>query len=193
MEDSLEKWFALLKRVLVIHRGESKMHTLSSEQLEQFESQAGFILPHEYKEYCQVFGTGEFGITIFNIRCPDCVDVVGHLISLQDTINACVNYADYSEEEKQIFQSAYVFGYGADHSFLIFDLATYSDEDKSANIYGISEDDTIYFIGRSFWEFIRDVCMGDKAAKCFPELVDGVDPESGLQDLVRGSRTFSPN
>ncbi|MEO1340638.1 MAG: hypothetical protein AAFV28_05710 [Cyanobacteria bacterium J06635_13] len=50
----------------------------------------------------------------------------------------------------------------------------------------------IYFIGRSFFEFIRDVCMGDKAEKCFPELVDGVDPGSDLQDPVRGGKTFVP-
>lgn|GEM_PF-3903395 len=56
----------------------------------------------------------------------------------------------------------------------------------------VSRDDTIYFIGRSFFEFIRNVCMGDKAEKCFPKLVEGVDLESDLQDPVRERRTFVP-
>ncbi|MEM6614346.1 MAG: SMI1/KNR4 family protein [Cyanobacteria bacterium P01_C01_bin.72] len=192
MEDNLQKWFTLLEQVEVVHRRDPKMHTITLEQIEQFESQSGFILPQEYKEYCQVFGSGIFGITLLRVYCPDHLNVEEHLISLQDAINACVDFSDYTEEEKQIFESAYVFGYGADYTLFIFDSKTYSSEDKSVNIYGISELDTIYFIGRSFYEFVRDVCMGDKAETCFPELVEGVDPESDLQDPISGSRTFRP-
>ena len=94
MKENPKKWFALLDQVTVMHRKEPKMHTITEAQLEQFESLAAFALPQEYKEYCQVFGTGEFGITLFNIRCPDYLKVAEHLISLQDCINACVNYAD---------------------------------------------------------------------------------------------------
>lgn len=192
MENNLSKWHILKNQIEVVYNTDKKMNIVTNNQIELFEKKTNLTLPSEYKEYCQVFGSGEFGITLFRIHKPDCFDVESQLISMQDQINACVNYANFTDDQKQLFKSAYVFGQGSDYTFFIFDLKTYNSEDKSANIYGISEDETIYFIGRSFFEFVRDVCIGNKAQECFPDLLLGVHPEDDLQDSIRGRKTFFP-
>jgi hypothetical protein len=61
----IEEWQELLEQVEV--RGDVFELTSEADLLE-FESLTGVILPSKYKEFCQVFGSGEFGNDLLSIH-----------------------------------------------------------------------------------------------------------------------------
>jgi len=145
---------------------------LNELQLIDFENTACFKLPQEFKEYCQVFGSGRFGSDGFAIYCPDIENIEGHLGSNENILEACQHSFKWSVKELELLNNAYRFGSGECYVSFIFDLRSYSEEDKSYDIYGISCDDgVIYFLGRSFFEFVSEICIGERTKKEFPELL----------------------
>ncbi len=163
--NSIEKWLLLLNQVEVFLHDTSGLCILNQTQIENFESEAGLILPEEYKNFCQIFGSGEFGFNLFNINIPDCEDVEGRLASdKMILIDYCKNNCSLSDEVIELLDNAYLFG--ARHNFIsfFFDLRSYNEQDKSCDIHAIecSSGFTICF-GRDFFKFIRDHCVGEKA------------------------------
>jgi len=61
----MEKWYELLKSI----QFEGVLNVMSLEDLQEFETDNNMSFPKEYKEFCQVFGSGIFGNEI-RISCP---------------------------------------------------------------------------------------------------------------------------
>lgn len=146
---------------------------LNELQLINFENTAGFKLPQEFKEYCQVFGSGRFGLHGFVIDCPNFDDIEGHLGSNESMLASCQYSFKWSIKELELLKNAYMFGRGNCDVSFIFDLRSYSEEDKSYDIYGLScgGSGVVYYLGRSFFEFVSEICIGERTKKEFPKLL----------------------
>ena len=155
--------------------------TLTESQLEDFELQTGLTLPQGYQEFCQVFGAGKFGFAHgFFIDSPDIDNIEAELGSSQCILESCGS-SEWSSEVKELLENAYLFGGGDGLVAFIFDLRTYREEDRSYDIYGINcYDNLTFYLGRDFFEFVRDICIGERAQAEFPELLLG-----GLLDFDR--------
>jgi hypothetical protein len=160
-DDALAKWRLLLAQTEVKYKWTDHLSTRSAEQLLEFESRAELILPTGYKEYCQVFGYGRFGINCFSIECPPLEDVEGGVILNRDVISAAKGAYPYPEDVLRLLDSALLFGLGDGYILFGFDLRTYSDSDESYNIFAIGEKsiDTVYNnIGRDFLH-LSEICV----------------------------------
>ncbi len=161
----LDKWRELLSHIKL----DGKTNPASIEELSRYEAETGFTLPKAYKEYCQVFGTGIFDHNSFSIDSPPWL-----LVGDMDMIEAFKYRYDYPVEVIHLLDSAHVFGTAPSYVLFFFDSRTYSEEDKSYDIYGIGDGlNEVYKLSRDFFEFIRDYCIGTKAEN-FPELVVGI-------------------
>lgn len=193
MIDDLEKWKTLLAQTKVIYEFQDHLSVRSVEQLLEFENQAEFLLPSEYKEFCQVFGSGIFTKYRFNIDCPSLEGLGKEQISNLDTIGAIKGSYPYSLDVHNLLDSAYIFGVGDGYIFFLFDLRTYSELDQSYKIYVLDDEreHTVHYLGRSFFEFIRDMCLGDRTSLEFPALINV--PED-VDDVLpnQGQRAFMP-
>ena len=169
---------------------------LTESQLKDFESQTGLILPQGYREFCQVFGAGKFGLErSFFIDNPDIDDIEAQLGSNQCILEACKGnleaykgnyYSSRSNEIDELLDNAYLFGGGSGLVAFVFDLRTYNEQDSSYDIYGINCDsDFVCYLGRDFFEFVRDICIGERAQAEFPELLLG-----GLLDFDRDDPAY---
>lgn len=150
--------------------------TLTEAQLSDFESQTGLILPQGYREFCQVLGAGGFGLGGFFVDGPQLDNIGANLNSNQGILGACLETFKYdspeSSEIEELLNNAYLFGGAPGRISLIFDLRTYREQDRSYDIYAIGcEDPFSCYLGRDFFEFVRDICMGDLAQEEFPELL----------------------
>lgn len=168
---------------------------LTESQLKDFESQTGFTLPKGYQEFCQVLGSGGFGSDGFFIDCPELEDIEGLLGSNQSILGACIEACQYSSsrsnEIEELLKNAYLFGGAPGRVSLIFDLRSYREEDRSYDIYGVGCEETFScYLGRDFFELVRDICIGDRAQKEFPELLYGVPSGIDKDEPRYKSTTF---
>ncbi|MGB8689037.1 MAG: SMI1/KNR4 family protein [Microcoleus sp.] len=169
------------------------LSTLTEDQLQKFESEVGFILPQGYREFCQVFGAGRFGWDGFFVNCPDVDDIEGHLGENESLLESCKynDISEWSSEIKELLNNAYLFGGGGGLVAFIFDLRTYREEDRSCDIYGVdSSNNFICHLGRDFFEFIRDICIGDRAKEEVPELLLGGSSDFDKNSLFYRKTTF---
>lgn len=198
----MEKWQELLAKLEVL----SYRDTISKEQLQYIEEELGFseeklycseeelrhaeaktgiVFPLEYKRFCQVFGTGMFGEFI-NICCPtdDWIEFSQEQVeALRSELR--LRLPEQSrimsiESILALLDAAFVFGSGDGDHVALWDLRTYSELDLSYDIYWMTTDDFdghIYCVGRDFFEFVRDFCLGNKAYEILPpsmHLLEGV-------------------
>ena len=63
----LKRWQTLFAGLEIV---EQNPEVFSEEELSRFEGENKVFLPTEYKEFCQIFGTGSFGNSI-RIFCPN--------------------------------------------------------------------------------------------------------------------------
>lgn len=157
-------WKLLLSELEVVLECSTGLSTLNEQQLERFELQTQLILPQEYKEFCQIIGTGRFGRNMFYIECPDPENYQEQLESNEIILDACKSGFSWSDDIRKLLDSSYLFGGGDSHLLFVFDLRTYIEENYSYKIYGIScITGFCHYFGRSFFEFINFFCIGDKA------------------------------
>lgn len=170
----IENWQALLAQLEVIDSSFGS-EIWSEEDFQAFEIKTGIILPTEYKEFCQVFGTGCFGDFV-SIFCPNIQLSNICLEAIKDEITEF----PHQDLEKmldrksliQLLDSAFVFGTEPRANSIFWDLRTYSELDKSYDIYWANSDcfdGEIYQVGRNFSEFVRDFCLGTKSYEILPE------------------------
>ncbi len=184
MCSSIEKWQELLNHYKI----EGEIAPVISEVLNEFESQVGILLPSQYKEFCQTFGSGMFAKTEFYIDCPSIEKLDILLMSDTEMIGACKNaYKNYGSPVRimELLDSAYVFGSGQGYVLFFFDLKTYNEEDESYDIWGVGEpssrDLAIYNLGRNFYQFIYDICLDWSMEKSYPEIFVGISENSRIK------------
>jgi hypothetical protein len=189
----LEKWIDLFGRMKIVPP-DSSPNPMSTQELLECERALGCPLPQAYREYCQVFGSGEFGPYQFRIRGQDSDSIKSWLFAnnqLNDgtslVIEAYRRYSDApSPEVEQILNAGLHFGESIDQNCVLFffDLSSYQEVDQSCNIYCYYEHDCveIYDLGRDFFTFICDFCIGDRAEREFPKMI------TRLEDLDEETR-----
>ncbi|MBE9117490.1 hypothetical protein IQ249_16440 [Lusitaniella coriacea LEGE 07157] len=122
------------------------LSTWNEEKLNLFESKTQLILPQGYQEYCQVFGSGRFGAGGFLIECPSIQyleeDLDSNRCILEAQAMECTRELGRDESKfKQLLENAYLFGSGPEPLLFVFDLRTYSKQDRSYDIYGVLNDE----------------------------------------------------
>lgn len=168
----MQKWQELLAQLEVFGNEGS---TLNEEYLLRFERETGLILPDDYKKFCQVFGAGRFG-DFLNIYCPP-HNPQFYLETLKH--EATRTHVSLEKLEKNmkveaiihLVEAGFVLGDDSGSSIVFFDLNSYKESDKSCDIYWASCPDfegEIYRIGRDFFEFICDFCLGTKSYEILP-------------------------
>jgi hypothetical protein len=202
------KWLNLRKDRVEVVMGEyaNRMELATLAEIEDFENHTHITLPNEYKEFCLVFGHGMFGITHFEIEClprykisgaEDRWTIEGRLGFNQDVLLNFERGCKWTSTIEKTFKSALVFGHGdyKDKCFL-FDINSYSEEDFSCDIYGLfcygvscgnvnhGHTGISYFLGRSFFDFISNVCIGERAQLECPRLL----PETEMYEQERATK-----
>jgi hypothetical protein len=179
----LDKWRDLRNHQIEVILGENaiRMDLIKLKQIEDFECKSKFALPLEYKEFCLMFGAGVFGINHFRIEClPEYVDSFGDnniedfFMSNREILHNFKDDCQWTDESSEVLGSAIIFGTGYDKGVaFVFDKKTFSNQDLSYDIYGVFREDlsassgSIYFLGRSFFDFIKNICIeGDAHVKC---------------------------
>ncbi|WP_293125327.1 SMI1/KNR4 family protein [Microcoleus sp. bin38.metabat.b11b12b14.051] len=172
----MQKWQSLLAHLEVF---DEQGECLTEEEMLQFETTNNIKLPKDYKKLSQVFGSGRFGefIIIYSpIRSH-----YFHQFPLETIQYEITNRLWYSLEELEknmnlesiadLLKGAFVFGEDGGTYIAIFDLKTYSESDYSCDIYWVhcpEFDGGIYHVGRDFWEFVCNFCLGTKSYKILP-------------------------
>jgi len=175
------KWLALLKQLEIIKPipgpGEEKW---TEEELLAFESETNIILPDEYKSFCQIFGSGGFGNYI-NIYCPylQISDEYKEMSKRgRNTLSGLIRTNNPSiisdlMSFHNLLDNAFYFGHSNSCDLVFWDLRTYSEIDKSYDIY-ITNWHNFYFDGwvdkicRSFYQFVIEFCLGTKSYEILP-------------------------
>jgi hypothetical protein len=177
----LKKWETLLASLNVSNRSEL---ICPDEQIAQAEKELGFRFPAGYPEYCRVFGSGSLGQgdapEFFRIYCPCCppssfdIRRTGHdLIGLKLGLDADGPLDDGEKEKmlRRLLESGYAFG-GTDRAeSFMWDLTTYSEADRSYDIYRVPVDsiEESALVGRDFFKFVSEFCLGGGWKIMFPE------------------------
>ena len=190
----LETWKNLKLQLEEIPNRYLPNEVCTEKELLDFETKTQVILPPDYKECYQVFGSVAFG-EYLQIHCLNFKLSQFWIESLKWGIDSAVgrgaiNMRDSSIRNagkmKNLFDSAFVFG-GSDTLLVLFwDLRTYSETDKNYDIYlARGEDfDGVYLVARDFTKFVLDFCLGTKSHEILPEYM-----HPSLQSL---QATFTP-
>ena len=177
-----DKWQTLIKETQLIGLENS---TCCSEDFERAEREIGVKFPDGYQAFCNVFGSGMFGGFV-EIYCP-CSLNIGNFSLPVEGLKAELLW----ERERQaqgapgtsdvkldlvetLLSNAFVFGTDPNAHEILWDLGSYQDSDQSCDIYLIPSDDLeqTTLIGRDFYEFVRDFCLGSKAQKVLPPRIN---------------------
>lgn len=167
----MQRWQALLTQLEVIDK--SRQTKPTEADLLAFEAQTGIALPAGYKEFRQVFGSGTFGdfVNIYG-GCPNVKlseELIGFLRQSLERVAEWYRSLNI-EPLESLLNSAFVFGGTSRAESFLWDLRTYNETDQSYDIYLARIDDShVYLVGRDFYEFVRDFCLGMKAFEVLPE------------------------
>lgn len=171
MSDYTEKW-RLLLATLEVTGNEELLG--DDNNIRSFEKETKIILPAGFIEYCQVFGSGLHGDE-FGIYCPcrnksrwDLLTVgLQNLEWYKDAVNFEIEHAleghpaldiDQMRSLEELLNNSFPF---ADNRFaetLLWDLRTYSEADRSYDIYRVDIDslDEAVVVGRDFYTFVTE-------------------------------------
>ena len=170
----INQWQSLFNQLEIIQTPYGE-EFWSLEELNTFEDETGIILPVGYKEYCQVFGSGGFGDFV-GIYCPNLnfsnvllASIKNEILDFHDS-----QYEKMMDKESLInlLDNGLVFAGESCGISIFWDLRSYGELDKSYDIYWISGDcfsGDIYNIGRDFYEFVTEFCLGEQSYKILPK------------------------
>lgn len=153
--DIPKKWVDLFEKTKII--GEPTPS--SNNEIIEFESYAKIFMPQEFKDFCRVFGSGHFGNSRVFIDCPreDFIDYHEEKIERREIL--LIDIAEGSENYN-FLQYSYPIGTGVNDTHILFDLKSYQESDQSYDLYLYTDlDQNRYYFGRSFFDFIIDVCI----------------------------------
>ncbi len=193
---AINSWQSLFKQLEIVELSaeeyeidstEFEYEVMSIEGCENVERELGIVLPHAYKEFCQVFGSGLFGDEFIEIHCPTDIWLKSyHPMKLDIARRTIVNLPDTIFMNKQevinLVDSAFVFG-GHEEVIVFWDMRTYRKEDDSYDIYWMMDEPLngeIFRVGRDFEKFIQEFCLDDGLLRCLPptmhEFADRIAP-----------------
>lgn len=167
----IKKWQNLYKQLEIFNF--EKKSNLEADLI-KIETQTGINLPDEYKNFLLVFGTGRFGNYV-GLTIPDTErskELMGYNLEKLDYESQFwpEHETSKAKELRGIFNSALLFGATPFEQELVWDLRTYSKTDKSYDIYLVKFDGPSAFkVGRNFYEFVCDFCLGLKSHEILPE------------------------
>ena len=179
---TIQQWKNLFKQINLIEpRKKIRYEFNEEEDLSTFESEVGFTLPTEYKEFLQIFGSGHFGHGFLSINYPNMKfsqdDLKYHLNAgkegfLKDAL-FFISGEEYvtleeAEEARKLLNSAFFFGRSSRQESLFWNLKTYSKIDKSYDIYIVRLGQIPVKICRSFFYFVHDICFGLNPQTVYP-------------------------
>ena len=187
----IKQWEALMVQ-LEVNGDNIEQGTWSQNNLQTFETETGIVLPEDYKEYCQIFGTGRLG-NYMRIYCPNIYYSELTLGAIRDEIDQASDPTHSEimniEDIKQLLDCAFVFGDNASADIVFWDLRTYQNLDKSYDIYLANSDcfdGEIHKVGRIFYEFVLDFCLGTKSLEILPDEMQPL-PEELTRTFTYGS------
>ncbi|MGG6268788.1 SMI1/KNR4 family protein [Leptolyngbya sp. AN03gr2] len=148
----------------------------NEEVIAAFEQEHQIVFPSDYREFCKLFGSGCIGDTL-DIYCPENSRLLLGQERLQLIINNIRKFSfghELDDEKIDLLRNAFWVGIDSSGYCLVWDLASYSEEDSSYNLYWVQEDcpefwdleSNVYYAGRSFFEFFRDFCNGLRINPC---------------------------
>lgn len=173
--------------------GKETLSILSESEIENYQYRIGVTLPKEYNEFCTIFGSGGFEPNECGIECPNIYNIEEQIRINKYLLQTCKECTEWSNENKELLDSAYLFGQGQDEISFIFDLRTYSQKDLSYDIYGVNtEDGIVHYIGRDFFKFVRDICIGKRLKSEFPELITKITNTTEGKKSIDEITTFFP-
>jgi hypothetical protein len=159
-----------MSRLEIISR--ERLQSCSNQEINLFESNSGIILPSDFKDFCRVFGTSSFGEFV-GISCPPDVEFSREISDNLRQALERLRETDIRFESRavdDILENALIFGADQTQDFFLWDLRTYSLEDDSYDIYFVTVNlPEAYLIGRSFFEFVTEYCLGERAFDVLPE------------------------
>jgi hypothetical protein len=168
----LQQWQALFGELEIVQQNPQ---ILNEEELSRFEAENNILLPTGYKEFCQTFGTGSFG-NFIRIFCPDQDLVEYSNLSLEAIREEIESFPSGRPDRDSSFQSllanSFVFGDDFGANIAVWDLRTYSVLDEGYDIYWIdidASDEELYRVGRNFFEFVNNFCLGQDALDLLPQ------------------------
>ena len=168
----LKQWQTLFAGLEIV---EQNPEVFSEEELARFEVENKVLLPTGYKEFCQIFGTGSFGDFI-RIFCPNQSLVEYSELSLESISENIELFPsgrlDRDSSLQSLLKNSFVFGDDFGANIAAWDLGTYSNLDESYDIYWIdidASDEDLYRVGRNFFEFVTNFCLGQGAYDFLPE------------------------
>jgi SMI1-KNR4 cell-wall len=157
----MEKWIELFQSLTNLSDGEADLKT--PEEIAKMEADLNIIFPSGYKEFCQVFGSCSIGF--MRIICSSDYANWIYMKSLEMSRSEFPGVSPILSDS--IFDSCYVFGCDLGDYWVLWDLRTYSEHDKCYDIYLTDTEQELIKIGRDFFEFIKDFCLGEKARDIF--------------------------
>ncbi len=169
----LQQWQELFNSLdIIVENGPA---VLTEVELARFEAENNILLPSGYKEFCQVFGHGVLGDWI-RVKCPSHDRIVYSRLSSEASIEHIEYFPSGNLNRdnalKDLFRNNFNFAddFGANDA--VFDLRTYSQLDESCDIYWVdldTEDEDLYRVGRDFFEFVTNFCLGRGDYTALPE------------------------
>lgn len=170
----IQKWQTLLAQLEAEERpgyiGQKDICTEAD--LLAFEAETSIIIPVEYKEFCQVFGTVIFGDYV-RFFCPNIKYSEEDIHSLKFGLELQENNGLAIDREAiiNLLNSAFVFANTCNGESILWNLKTYSELDKSYDIYLVpgNDIDNVYQVGRDFFKFVCDFCLGTKSHELLPK------------------------
>ena len=163
-----------------------KITACTEEALSNLEEVLSMKLPKGYREFCQVFGTGEFN-RLARIYCPCAIqpekDIRYSGPFMLQSLKEAVEFERESHEMghpsipvetisslERLLASAVVFGDTARADIFLWDLTSFNASDQSYDIYMVPFDSLNRFlrVGRDFREFVYNFCFSSNADEILP-------------------------
>ena len=159
--------------------------------LGELERELGFKFPRGYKEFCNVFGSGELagfiriycfcfrsgqqGILDLTRLLQNQLGLLALKSELRSEMNRLRKGHPGADPEKltllqRVLSEAFIFGDDPNAQTYLWDLGSYDESDQSCDIYLVPTDDLdrTTKLGRDFFEFVNDFCLGSRARKVLP-------------------------
>ena len=157
----LDRWKNLINSISII--GNLSEEVLQPSELASFEETLKMTFPEEYKEFCQIFGTGRFQ-EAFSFYSPSASLILSQEqldLIIESISNFPSNFPQDDLKKIELLRNLFVFGDDYGSYIFAWDMRTYSSDDKSYDIYLVlwdspSEtfDQECKFLGRSFFDLI---------------------------------------